>query len=112
MSCSIRIVYATSTRPVADRGSVVKSPPVALSRRCVLGTGSAAAFLAAMGAEKRPALAYGSGFPGYDINLDARKRASDRAKAEMQAEMERAAAIREAKRKEAETKAAAAAPDS
>ena len=26
------------------------------------------------------------GFPGYDVNLDARKRAQDRAKAEMEAE--------------------------
>jgi len=71
--------------------------------------GSASALLAAMAADRRSAYAYGTGIPGYDINLDARKRASDRAKAEMQAEMDRAAAIREARKIAAEAKKATAA---
>ena len=31
-------------------------------------------------------MCFHQGFPGYDVNLDARKRAQDRAKAEMEAE--------------------------
>jgi hypothetical protein len=56
----------------------------------------------------QPAQAFGSGFPGYDINVDARKRAKDRIKREMQADLDRAAAYRA---KLAEEKAAAAAKE-
>ena len=49
-------------------------------------TGIAAAAAAAL---PQPALAFGSGFPGYDVNLDGRKRALDRNKREMQAELDR-----------------------
>ena len=38
--------------------------------------------------------AFGSGFPGYDVNMDARKRAQARIKAEMDADLARAAAYR------------------
>ena len=41
-----------------------------------------------------PASAFGTGFPGYDVNLDARKRALDRNKREMQAELDRGEPLR------------------
>ena len=44
--------------------------------------------LAVAGAE--PARAFGSGFPGYDVNEDARKRASDRLAKELEEQRDRA----------------------
>lgn len=49
--------------------------------------GAAAALAVAAPAPR--ALAFGNGFPGYDINLDGRKRALDRNKREMEAELAR-----------------------
>lgn len=40
------------------------------------------------------ALAFGNGFPGYDINVEGRKRALDRNKREMEADRKKAAEFR------------------
>ncbi|GAX84839.1 hypothetical protein CEUSTIGMA_g12260.t1 [Chlamydomonas eustigma] len=45
----------------------------------------------------KAALAFGSGFPGYDMNLDGRKRALERNKRELELERQKAAAYRAAK---------------
>jgi hypothetical protein len=72
---------------VASRSPAPVSAPLLLGRRAALAAAAAAA--AAALAPAQSALAFGSGFPGYDINLDGRKRAFDRNKREMQAELER-----------------------
>eukprot|EP00798_Chlamydomonas_sp_ICE-L_P008303 gene8303-1575_t len=46
-------------------------------------TASAAAMVA------QPVFAFSSGFPGYDMNYEARKRSEDRNKREIQAEVEK-----------------------
>ncbi len=56
--------------------------------------------------------AFGTGFPGYDVNLDGRKRALERNKREMAAELERAAAYRAKLAAQKVEKAGAAAPTS
>lgn len=56
----------------------------------------------------QPAQAFGKGFPGYDMNVDGRKRAQERIKREKQADLDRAAAYRA---KLAEQKAAASAKE-
>jgi hypothetical protein len=75
------------------------------NRRALLSTGLIAAAALVL-SSPQPAQAFGSGFPGYDINKDARKRAQDRIKRERQADLDRAAAYRA---KLADDKAAAAA---
>lgn len=97
--------FAPRSSPPAPRLSVCRCQApgaAAQSRRSLLagGAAGAAALLAAA-----PALAFGNGIPGYDINMDARKRAQDRIKKEMEADLERAAEYR---RKLKEQKAAAA----
>jgi hypothetical protein len=79
---------AQCTRPALASGPApVAAAPLLLGRRSALAAAAAAA--AAVLAPAQSALAFGSGFPGYDINLDGRKRAFDRNKREMQAELER-----------------------
>ncbi len=51
--------------------------------------GVAAAAIATVASPVQEALAFGSGFPGYDVNLDGRKRAMERNKREMQADLAR-----------------------
>lgn len=75
------------------------------NRRALLSTGLFAG-AALLLSSPQPAQAFGSGFPGYDMNLDGRKRAQERIKREKQADLDRAAAYRA---KLAEQKAAAAA---
>jgi hypothetical protein len=101
----------------SQRSSVVKcqsntpnSAPVP-NRRGLLSTGliAGAALIAGAGvllSSPEPAQAFGSGFPGYDMNLEGRKRAQERIKREKQADLDRAAAYRA---KLAEQKAAASA---
>ena len=43
---------------------------------------------------QNPAMAFGNGFPGYDINLDGRKRALERNKREMEVQKQLAAEFR------------------
>ncbi|PSC75630.1 cyclin-H1-1 isoform X1 [Micractinium conductrix] len=69
------------------------------------GDGQAAAALV----PAQSAQAFGSGFPGYDVNMDARKRAAERNQREIDAMMERAAEFK-AKRAAEKAAAAAAAP--
>jgi hypothetical protein len=45
--------------------------------------------MATVASPAQEALAFGSGFPGYDVNLDGRKRAMERNKREMQADLDR-----------------------
>ncbi len=66
---------------------------------------AAAAALAATPA----AHAFGSGFPGYDVNLNARKKIKEANAAELQREMKKAAAYRAAMKAKKEAEAAAAA---
>ena len=44
--------------------------------------------------QNQPAMAFGNGFPGYDINLDGRKRALERNKREMEVQKKLAADFR------------------
>jgi hypothetical protein len=65
---------------------------VEASRRSLLAKsflGVAAAAIATVASPAQEALAFGSGFPGYDVNLDGRKRAMERNKREMQADLAR-----------------------
>lgn len=82
------------------------------TRRALLSQGLALSLAATAASALMPsaATAFGNGFPGYDINLDGRKRALDRNKREMEAELEKAAAFRAARTaaKEAAAKEAAA----
>lgn len=64
------------------------------SRRSILTMVALIGVAVIPAAAPSPAQAFGSGFPGYDVNMDARKRAQDRIKREMQAELDRAAAYR------------------
>ena len=78
------------------------------SRRSILGAAAlaGAALVMPVTADVPTAKAFGSGFPGYDMNLDGRKRAQERIKRQVQADLDKAAAYRA---KLAEDKAAAAA---
>ena len=62
-------------------------PSEALPRRVALG--ALVAIGAAVFGPTQEALAFGSGIPGYDVNMDARKRAQARIKAEMKADLDR-----------------------
>ena len=77
-------------------------------RRALLSAGLLAG-AALLLSSPQPAQAFGSGFPGYDMNVDARKRAQERIKRERQVDLDKAAAYRA---KLAEDKAAAAAKES
>lgn len=81
------------------------------SRRSILNAAglAVAALLVPFAASTPAAQAFGSGFPGYDMNLDARKRAQERIKREMQADLDKAAAYRAKLAAEKAAKAAAAA---
>ena len=63
-----------------------RAAPPAVPRRLLLA-GAAAAAAALVPAQS--AQAFGSGFPGYDVNMDARKRAAERNQREIDAMMER-----------------------
>ncbi len=100
------------SRPSSSHRSICRcqAESGASSRRSLLAGGAAgvAALLAAAPVlfTAGPAQSFGVGFPGYDISIEGRKRATDRNKKEMNAELARAAEYR---RKLAEQKAAAAA---
>jgi hypothetical protein len=61
------------------------------SRRAALAATLAAAAACLAAAAPPRALAFGHGFPGYDLNIEAQKRASDRTRSEA-AEQKRLAA--------------------
>ncbi|KAL4540240.1 hypothetical protein Ndes2526B_g03268 [Nannochloris sp. 'desiccata'] len=92
---------------VARCQSNTPNSPVVPNRRALLSTGLLAG-AALLLSSPQPALAFGSGFPGYDMNLEGRKRAQERIKREKQADLDRAAAYRA---KLAEQKAIAAAKE-
>jgi len=71
-------------------GVVHAAAAPAATRRALLSTlFTAAGAVVAVGAAPQAALAFGNGFPGYDINLDGRKRAMERNKRELQREREK-----------------------
>ena len=73
--------------------SVQQAPhPVASRRGLLLGAVAMPAFFIASPFDS--AHAFGNGFPGYDVNLDGRKRALERNKREMEADKKRAAEFR------------------
>jgi hypothetical protein len=76
-------VLGSSCRCAAQQPPATPAIAAALPRRALLAAAAAVAALTPV----RSALAFGSGFPGYDINMDARKRAADRNKRENEAMM-------------------------
>ena len=83
-----RIVVAAAQPPAPPAQA---APPPAAPRRLLLAA-AAAAVAALLPVDS--AQAFGSGFPGYDVNMDARKRAEERNKREIEAMMARAGARR------------------
>ena len=71
--------------PISQKQSAPSETP---HRRALL---AAVLAVGAAVAQAPAALAFGSGFPGYDVNMDARKRAQDRIKKELQADLDRGA---------------------
>jgi hypothetical protein len=98
ISAAAPLQRASATPFRTSRKSIVNcqcSISEAATRRSFLAVAVAAAAAVILPASApAPAQAFGSGFPGYDINMDGRKRALDRNKREMQAELDRAAAYR------------------
>ncbi|PNH09039.1 hypothetical protein TSOC_004385 [Tetrabaena socialis] len=106
-SRSLLVVPAVSSRTGVRTAVSSRADPeqeVSTSSRRGLVLGGLLLSLAATADLVSPgsAAAWGTGFPGYDMDLNGRKRAMDRNKREMQAEVERAAAFRAAKKKAAE----------
>jgi hypothetical protein len=80
-----RTALGSSCRCAAQQPAARPAVAAALPRRALLAGGAAAAVAAL--APVQPCAAFGSGFPGYDVNMDARKRAADRNRRENDAMM-------------------------
>ena len=75
------------------RGPVQQTAPSMATRRgLLLGAVAIPAIIIASPFDS--AHAFGNGFPGYDVNLDGRKRALERNKRELEADRKRAAEFR------------------
>eukprot|EP00232_Nephroselmis_pyriformis_P021815 CAMPEP_0182853602 /NCGR_PEP_ID=MMETSP0034_2-20130328/785_1 /TAXON_ID=156128 /ORGANISM="Nephroselmis pyriformis, Strain CCMP717" /LENGTH=126 /DNA_ID=CAMNT_0024984379 /DNA_START=67 /DNA_END=447 /DNA_ORIENTATION=- len=84
-SGAVRVAASSRSRSARAGGSVGEAratPALGGRRAALLSLGGMAAALGGA----RPAGAFGSGFPGYDINEEARKRAKDYQNAELQKE--------------------------